>query len=188
MTWDDRATTVIESGNGGPERTYQSWKDAAGTTHDAYWEDGLARPMTSAVQQWAAARIQEARTVPPPPPVPPVPPVPPLPHAFWPGEAGEAAFRQVQHHARLLEHLGSPASLSPTATGSLHTWGRGEPMGWRHFTTQEGAAADLTLLLTGPQGSATLHVKGERRGSVWTFSRLDLLPSSGPKPVNLLLP
>ncbi|HJW31974.1 MAG TPA: cytochrome c oxidase assembly factor Coa1 family protein [Holophagaceae bacterium] len=188
VTITGNTTTVVESGGGGPERVYQTWKDATGSPQERYWVDGVARPVEPAVHQWATAKIQESQGAPPDPPAPPQPPVPPPPHAFVPGEAGRAAFQQVQHDARLLRMLGSPIALAPTAKGSLHTWGAGEPQGWKHFTLQEGAAADLTVELSGPRGTARLHAKGQRRGSTWTFSTLDLTQAESGPALDLLKP
>jgi hypothetical protein len=61
-----------------------------------------------------------------------------------------------------------------------------------HHTLHAGAAADLVLQLSGPKGTARLHVKGERRGEgqgrTWTFSVLDLQPDNRPGTLNLLKP
>ncbi|HJV49378.1 MAG TPA: cytochrome c oxidase assembly factor Coa1 family protein [Geothrix sp.] len=203
ITSDDRGMRLMESGGGGPERIYQVWRDGSGAAHESYWENGVARPVDPAVQQWAQARIRESQSVPPPPapptppappapPLPPPPPPPPEPKTFVPGEAGEAAFRRAQGDARLRALLGDPVTLSPEAKGSLQVWGPAEPKGWMHHTLHAGAAADLTLRLSGPRGTALLRMKGERRnerrGEPWTFSLLELQPSDGRESLNLLKP
>lgn len=192
ITSDERGLVLLESGRGQPERVYQTWKDARGEAHEAYWEDGAAKPVDAPIHAWAHARLQEAERVPTPlaapvPPEPPAPPQPPLPKPLTPGEAGAAALSRAQQNLHLQTTLGSPITIGATAQGCVETWSAGEPKGWLHFTHQAGATVDLTFALEGPKGRALLHAKGGRRGAVWTFTVLDLLPPGGAR-LNLLRP
>lgn len=183
---DDQGTLITESGWGGLDRTYQTAKDAAGRTHEGYWEKGQAKPVDAAVRSWAETMIRESRQVPPIPPVPPLQPVPPVPPTFTPGEAGQAALQRVQDDPRLIAMLGSPITMDAKAKGSITTWGPGEPHGLRLFSLKGGTEADLTLFLTGPKGSALLHARSERKGAEWSFSRLEAQSSLGGSLLNLL--
>lgn len=186
---DEQGTLITESGWGGHDRTYQRARDAEGRTRESYWEKGQAKPVDENVRRWVDATLLGAHQqppAPPDPPAPPTPPVPPPPPIFRAGEAGQAALNQVQNDPRLLALVGSPISLDPKAKGSLTTWAPGEPHGWHLFSPTGGAKAVLTLFLSGPRGGALLHVVGERKGSTWTFSRLEAQSNQGGPQVNLL--
>lgn len=183
---DDQGTLITESGWGGLDRTYQVAKDAEGRIHEGYWEKGQAKPIDATVRSWAETLIRESRQGPPIPPVPPPPPAPPVPPTFTSGEAGQVAMQRIQGDARLIAMLGSPITMDAKAKGSITTWGPGEPHGLRLFSLKGGAEADLTLFLTGPKGSALLHVQSERKGTEWCFSKLEAQSSQGGPLLNLL--
>jgi hypothetical protein len=82
--------------------------------------------------------------------------------------------------------LGSPITMDAKAKGSITTWGPGEPHGLRLFSSKGGAEADLTLFLYGPKGSALLHAQSERKGTDWSFSKLEAQSSQGGPLLNLL--
>jgi len=183
---DDQGTLIVESGWGRPERVYQVVKDAEGRTHESYRENGQLRPVDEAVRRWADATVRASQQTPPIPPVPPIPPPPPPMPTFGPGEAGQAALDKVQGDPRLRALLGTPIAMDAKAKGSLTTWAPGEPHGLHLFSPKGGAKADLTLFLHGSKGSALLYLRGERSGSRWSFTRLEVQSNQGGPPLNLL--
>lgn len=185
----DQGSFITESGWGIPERVYRITKDAEGRSHESYTENGQAKPVDEVVRRWAEATIQASHRsapVPPEPPIPPVPPLPPTPPAFGKSETGQTFLRAIENDPRLANLLGSPLSVDELTRGSVTTWAPGEPHGFHLFSPTGGAKADVLASIHGPKGSAHLRAIGERKGTAWTFSRLEAQPSQGGARLNLL--
>ncbi|MCL4869436.1 MAG: hypothetical protein KJ063_10730 [Anaerolineae bacterium] len=85
----------------------------------------------------------------------------------------QMAMAQVAEHPQATEALGSPITAGLLATGSVNV-------------INSGGAADLTIPVSGPRGSGSLHVLATRSNNVWQLTQLELTVNNTGQVLNLL--
>lgn len=172
--WDD---------SDGVKRSYHKQVSLFGKVTETYTENGQPKPIDGNVRAW----IQQVQTaVPSLPPEPPSPPTPPAPPAWQDTTVFKEALQQAQSDGRMKALLGAPLVQGTDVHGLMHTWGPSDIHSlWGILPS--GSKADLKIPVSGPNGSAILHVSGRRMSGPWRFSKLDLVPAQGDS-LNLLKP
>ena len=84
------------------------------------------------------------------------------------------ALARARGDARVIEALGTPIEPGWLASGSINTENR-------------SGDCDLSIPISGPKGSASLHVVGTRDEGRWTYTRMTVTPKKG-APIDLLVP
>ncbi|NJN68336.1 MAG: hypothetical protein HC884_17310 [Chloroflexaceae bacterium] len=84
-----------------------------------------------------------------------------------------AALERAQQDPRVTSELGTPIEPGMMVSGSIS------------FDGSSGNA-DLSIPLTGPNNSGTLHVVAEKRGETWNYSVMEVTVEGKMEPINLL--
>jgi hypothetical protein len=82
------------------------------------------------------------------------------------------AVAAAQANGEVKTLLGEPISEGMLPSGNINLDG-------------SGGRADLSIPISGPKGSATIHVAGTKESGRWNYSRLEVVPSGNGKPIDL---
>ncbi|MGQ0799350.1 MAG: M56 family metallopeptidase [Pseudomarimonas sp.] len=149
------------------QRTYRASVDAHGRLTEVYHEDGQLRPIDDQVRAWVN-EVSRLRTPPPPPPIPlpplpalPAPPAPPTPPEVTDSVVFQSLLRAVTADPGVIASLGIPVVLAGNDVDGSITIGEGG----------QNAAADVEVrfALSGPKGSASVQVIGQRVEGQWSL-------------------
>lgn len=114
----------------------------------------------------------------PPPPAPPAPPEPPAGSSLEKLEIFKEIQTRLTHDARVTQMLGSPLQIAQHGEGRIYI---------KEFWFELGQSeARLSLPVTGPLGTATLHLHALRPDHTWQFKRLSLQTKDSRQVINLL--
>ncbi|MCE9552746.1 MAG: cytochrome c oxidase assembly factor 1 family protein [Planctomycetes bacterium] len=83
------------------------------------------------------------------------------------------AVSRATADVRVKELLGEPIEPGLFTTGNINVH-------------NDSGDADLSIPLSGPKGSATLHVVAEKSGGKWECSELEVQPATGAPAIDLL--
>jgi hypothetical protein len=81
----------------------------------------------------------------------------------------------VRIDPRVREVLGEPIEPAFLVSGNVNV-------------TNGAGHAELTYDVSGPKGTATVVVNADKAGGEWTFNTLEVRPSGGAQPINLIEP
>ena len=85
----------------------------------------------------------------------------------------QESFKIAQNNAHIIQELGEPIEIGYWVLGSHH-----------QSTSLE--TAELTIPISGPKGSGTIHLVGTARKDVWTYDTLTFEFDDSGEYVNLL--
>lgn len=88
-------------------------------------------------------------------------------------EAYEYAVEQARHNEELIAVIGEPIETDGIMQGAIN-YNNGV------------SSADLMIPLKGPNGEASVSVKGEKRDSIWVYEKLYILIKDTQEEINLL--
>lgn len=88
-------------------------------------------------------------------------------------EAYEYAFEQASHNEELIAVIGEPIETNGIMQGTIN-YNNGV------------SSADIMIPLKGPNGEASVSVKGEKRDSTWVYEKLFILIKDTQEEINLL--
>jgi beta-lactamase regulating signal transducer with metallopeptidase domain len=152
------------------QRYYRISMDRQGHITEVYKEGQQSRPIDGNVRTW----LSDVMTLSAPPTVPnmPVPPpmpsmalLPPIPPSIADSNAFKDLLRTVAVDSRVVAALGSPINVAPDAVdGSLNL----------SDTSNAEGNANLSFVVTGPNGHAKVRVSAEHRAGAWHVSSLEV--------------
>ena len=157
------------------QRYYRISMDRQGHISEIYKEDQQAKPIDGNVRAWlseltvlSAPPPPPDVPAPPPPPniaLPPLPPPPPPPPSIADSNAFKGLLHAVAADPRVIATLGSPIKVAAdSVNGSIN------------LADANGGDGDanLSFVLTGPNGRARVHVSGTSHAGAWQVSALDV--------------
>jgi beta-lactamase regulating signal transducer with metallopeptidase domain len=151
------------------QRYYRISMDRQGHIIEVYKEDQQSRPIDGNVRAW----LSDMTTLSGPPPVPDMPAPPPMPPMALPppppsiadSNAFKGLLRTVAVDNRVVATLGSPTRIvADSVDGSLNL----------SDTSNAEGDANLSFVMTGPEGHAKVRVSGKRHAGVWQVSSLEV--------------
>jgi len=86
----------------------------------------------------------------------------------------QQALQTAQSDPRVIEALGEPVEAGFMVSGSVR------------MNAGEGGTADLSIPISGPNGSGTVYAVATSSGGVWTFSTLEVEIAGQPGRIDLL--
>lgn len=87
-------------------------------------------------------------------------------------DAYQTGLLAAKNNAQLIELIGEPIESGWFITGSVQISG-------------SSGSADILIPISGPKGSGTVHVVGEKKLDVWRFIRINFQDDSGYKYIDL---
>lgn len=178
----------------GAQRHYRISMDAQGQVVEQYEEGGIGKPIDARVRAWLQevetmsgtntrnATVASAQAIPPIPPLqampalPPLPPLPPKPPAITDSVEMKQLFHSLQTDQRVVAAIGTPFQIeTETFRGHIRKWSSWDFHLWG-IDDPEGAKAEFTTTVSGPNGQAQLHYAGETRGGHWQAETLEVSP------------
>lgn len=162
---DNQTFRISEATSLSGRRTYRSTVNAAGKKIESYTVNGEAQPINADTRRWIAHMIEGARDVPLPPPAPPAPaappappkpPQPPAPLPLTDTAAYRAAVSSAKQDPGVLKAVGSPVRV-------------GAVVGYARLTDDR---ADLSFLVSGPQGGIRVRARGDLVAGAWDITGL----------------
>ncbi|MEO8383210.1 MAG: cytochrome c oxidase assembly factor 1 family protein [Acidobacteriota bacterium] len=77
------------------------------------------------------------------------------------------ALQRARNDPRVIAALGTPIEPGLFVSGSINT-------------QNQSGTADLSIPISGPKQSASIHVVGTKEGGRWTYTRIVVTPKDGP--------
>lgn len=88
-------------------------------------------------------------------------------------EVAKHAVSQAQADSRVTSLLGQPIEMGYFVAGTLNVTG-------------STGQADMSIPISGPKGKAKIKAQATRSGGVWNYTKLDVTPSDGGPPIDVL--
>jgi hypothetical protein len=152
------------------DRYYRADVDAKGQRVEVYTRDGKPAPIDAGVRAWLAEIDRLSMPPPPPPPpplppqVPPPPPAPPPPPQITDSVAFQSLLRRVAVEPAVVARVGTPVAMASNAVdGSISI---------RDDTGASHGDADVSFVVKGPKGRATVDVEATLQNGAWTVDRI----------------
>jgi hypothetical protein len=83
------------------------------------------------------------------------------------------AVAQAEANPQVVAALGTPIKTGFMVSGNINL-------------NNDAGNADLSIPVSGPKGSGTIHVVGTKTGGVWTYNSVTFQAAGSPQPIDLI--